>query len=162
MSSRVYIETTVVSYLTARAMRDVIQLARQAATEQWWREQGPKSELYVSELVVVEAAQGDAEASKRRLDVLAAISRLPITDEVVVLAKRLMSAHALPTNAEDDALHVSLAAVHGMDVLLTWNCRHIANVIAMPKIRATIEQAGYDSPTITTPEDLLASMGERS
>lgn len=162
MPNRVYIETTVISYLTARPTRDVIQLAKQAATEQWWREEGPRSELFVSQLVVDEAAQGDAEAVRRRVEVVSAVPRLETTDEAVILAKMLMHTHALPANAEDDALHVSVATVHEMDILLTWNCRHIANVMTMPRIRATIEKAGYNPPTITTPEDFLASIGERS
>lgn len=161
MTKRVYIETTVVSYLTARPVRDVIQLARQAVTEQWWREYRPDCEAYVSELVVAEAGEGDREAAQRRLALLAGLPRLPLTDEAIVLAKMLLRARAIPLAAEDDAAHVALAAVHGMDVLLTWNCRHIANVMAGPMIREIISRAGHRPPTITTPDGLIESLGER-
>lgn len=121
----------------------------------------PKCEAYVSELVALEAEQGDTLACQRRLAAIASLPRLPVTNEAVALAKRLVQTHALPSTAEDDALHVGLAAVHEMDILLTWNCRHIANVIALPQMRATIEKYGYASPIITTPEDLLESLGDR-
>ena len=107
-----------------------------------------------------EAGQGDREALARRLELLADIPRLDATAEAQALARMLVRVHALPSTAEDDAAHVAIAAVHGIDILLTWNCRHIANVMAMPKIRATIEKAGYRAPTITTPQGLLESLGE--
>lgn len=160
MRKRVYIETTIVSYLTAKPSRDVIIAARQAATEQWWRIERPKCDLFVSELVVREASHGDEEASRLRMAVLADIPRLRSSVGVEALTALLLRKHALPAQAEDDAGHVAMAAIYGMDVLLTWNCRHIANVIAAPRIRGIIEKAGYRPPTITTPQDLLEALGE--
>jgi predicted nucleic acid-binding protein len=160
MKQRVYIETTVVSYLTAKPSRDLIVAARQAATEQWWREDRPRCDLFISGLVILEASQGDEDANRRRLEVLSGIPRLAATAEASRLAKLLVRGHAVPPKAEDDAAHIALAAVHRMDVLLTWNLRHIGNVIAAPRIRAIIEQAGFSPPTITTPEDLLGAGGE--
>ena len=160
MRKRVYIETTIVSYLAASPSRDLIILARQAATEQWWREQRPSCDLFASELVLREAARGDEEVSRRRLAFLEGIPRLPGSRETEDLSRRLLRAHALPTQEEDDAAHLALAAVHGMDVLLTWNCRHIANVVMVPRIMDIMEQAGYRAPTITTPQDLMESLGE--
>ena len=160
MKQRVYIETTIVSYLTSNPSRDLIVAANQAATQLWWRLHRANCELFVSELVVREASLGDTEASKLRLGVLAGIPLLSATSEAQALAKSLVKAHVLPSSEEDDAAHVALAAVHEMDVPLTWNCRHIANVIAAPGIRGVIEAAGYRSPTITTPANMLASLGE--
>ena len=91
---------------------------------------------------------------------LAGIPRLPATPETEALTALLLAEHALPAAAEDDAAHIGLAAVHRMDVLLTWNCRHIANAMAAPRIRDTIERAGYRAPAITTPEHLIESLGE--
>ncbi len=160
MKQRVYIETSVISYLTARPSRDVMQLARQVATEQWWRHHRAKCDVFVSEVVILEAGQGDDDARQRRLDAISGVSILAATPEVAKLTQMFMKGHALPSRAEYDAAHIALAAVHKMDILLTWNLRHIANVIAGPRIRAIIEAAGYVAPTITTPEDLLGSMGE--
>jgi hypothetical protein len=158
MKQRVYVETTIVSYLTARPVRDIMQLARQVATRQWWRQFRATSELYASQLVVTEAGQGDTRACRRRLKALASIPLLPLSEEAVLLTKKLVSSQSLPTNAEDDAAHVAIASVNGMDILLTWNCRHIANAMAMPKIIDTIHRAGYPAPMITTPAILLESM----
>jgi hypothetical protein len=160
MRKRVYIETTVVSYLTARPAPDAAREWRQAATQQWWRLHRPLCDSFVSELVVAEAELGDADASRRRLEAMKGIPLVLTTDEAALLAKVLVRVHALPSVAEDDALHVALAAVHHMDILLTWNCGHIANPMAMPRIHATIERAGYRPPVITTPEALLESLGE--
>ena len=160
MKKRVYIETSVISYLTARPSRDIMQVARQAATEQWWREHRLRCETFVSELVDFEIEQGDDDASRRRHEAIAAMTRAPITSDVGVLAKMLFRSHALPSSAEDDAFHVALASVHEMDILLTWNCKHIANVIMMPKILATIQKAGFEPPMLTTPANLLESLGE--
>ena len=162
MKQRVYIETTIVSYLTSKPSRDLIVAANQAATQLWWRLHRTKCELFASELVVKEAGRGDEDASRQRLELLSGIPLLSATLEAQTLARNLVRAHVLPSTEEDDAAHVALAAVHGMDILLTWNCRHIANVIAAPGIRSVIENSGYRAPTITTPAVLLAALGEMS
>ncbi len=156
---RVYLETTVVSYLVARPFRDVLMVAKQAATEQWWREHRVFYDVFVSELVLAEAQEGDPVASRRRMEFLANIPSLPVLPEARSLTKRLLKARAIPSAAEDDAAHVALATVHRIDVLLTWNCRHIANVITLPLIRQVLEQSGYRPPEISTPENLLESFG---
>ena len=155
MSKRVYLETTIASYLTARPSRDLIRAAHQQMTRQWWETRRTDFELFVSQSVVDEAAAGDAEAAERRQRLLAPVPRLAINDEAVALAKELIRQHALPEEAVEDALHIALAAVHGMDFLLTWNCSHIANAERMAAIRSTIASAGYECPWICTPEEML-------
>lgn len=118
MRLKVYIETTIISYLTAKPSRRLLPAARQAATKQWWSKYAQECDLFVSELVTSEAQEGDDEASRRRMKAIVGLPMLPVTDEVSRLARRLVTAHALPTKAEDDALHVALARVHEMDVLL--------------------------------------------
>jgi len=157
---RVYLETSVVSFLAARASCDAIQVIRKSATEQWWREYRPQCDAFVSELVDREIERGDAVAARRRQEAVALLARVQITNEARALTRRLLLAHALPDIAEGDAMHVALATIHKMDILLTWNCKHLANVIMMPKIRATVEEANYNLPLITTPANLLESMGE--
>jgi hypothetical protein len=155
VKQRVYIETTIVSYLTARPSRDLILAAHQEVTRQWWERRRKDFEIYVSQLVVDEASHGDAEAVKRRQEAMKAAARLTITEEAIALGERLTERHALPTEAGADALHIAVASVSGMDFLITWNCRHIANAEMAPAIRATIERAGYDPPIICTPDELM-------
>ncbi|MCX5682485.1 MAG: type II toxin-antitoxin system VapC family toxin [Planctomycetota bacterium] len=155
MKQQVYLETTIVSYLTARPSRDLILAARQEVTRQWWEERRGHFEIYVSQAVLDEAGRGDPEAANRRLELLRGVPRLLVTEQAVGLARDLVKAHALPEQGVEDALHIAVAAVHGMDILVTWNCRHIANAELMPAIRATIERSGNDSPTICTPDELM-------
>jgi hypothetical protein len=160
MKKRVYLETTIVSYLTARPSRDLIRAARQQMTSEWWTARRSEFDLYVSQVVVDEASAGDREMAESRLRLLAGLPRVKITDEVVALTADLLRAHALPQKAAEDALHIALATVHGMDFLLTWNCAHIANAEMIPAIRATILAAGYECPEICTPEGMLGAWEE--
>jgi hypothetical protein len=157
MKQRVYLETTIVSYLTARPSRDLIMAAHQEVTRQWWDGRRHDFEIYVSQLVADEAGRGDQEAANLRLATLSGVTRLQVTDQALALARELVQAQALPQEALEDALHIALTAVHGMDLLLTWNCKHIANAEMAPVIRATIECCGYDSPTICTPDELMGA-----
>jgi predicted nucleic acid-binding protein len=127
MKPRVYIETTVVSYLTARGSRDLIVAAHQELTQEWWQRRRGEFELYCSQLVIQEASGGHKEAAQRRLQTLQSLSVLEINDAANELARHLAKAAAIPRKATEDALHIALATVHGMDYLLTWNCKHIAN-----------------------------------
>ena len=124
----VYIETSVISYLTARPSRDLIVAAHQEITREWWESRRLDFEVFVSGFVLEEATQGDADAARRRMDVVAALDELLVNDEVERLAEVLLIEGALPKQARYDALHIAVAAVNGVDYLLTWNCKHIANV----------------------------------
>lgn len=156
MRKAVYIETSVVSYLTSRPSRDVRASAWQQLTWQWWEEARPSYELFTSELVVAEASGGDPDAARRRLDALSAIPELPIDREVQRLAEALIADGGIPGTAQADALHVAVAAIHGIDYLLTWNCRHIDNAALKPAMRSVCAVAGYTCPEICTPMELLA------
>jgi predicted nucleic acid-binding protein len=150
----VYLETTVVSYLTAWPSRDVVRVAHQQVTRDWWQ-QRDRFELFVSEAVLREAGAGDPAAAADRL---AALKGLPILATTLVaadLAKRLLQDHALPGVAAADALHVAVAATNGMHYLLTWNCRHIANAVTRRKIEESCRRAGLVPPVICTPEELI-------
>jgi len=160
MRKRIYIETTIASYLTARPSRDLVRAARQQMTSEWWDVRRAEFDLHVSQVVVDEAAGGDPEAAELRLHLLVGVPRVAITEEVEALAASLLHTHALPEKAAEDALHIALATVHGMDFLLTWNCAHIANAEMMPAIRSTILAAGYACPEICTPEEMLGAWEE--
>jgi hypothetical protein len=152
--ARVYLETTVISYLTARPSRNLRVVAHQEITADWTRRR-TSFDLYVSRLVLDEAAAGDPEAAAQRLITLKGIPRLEVTESASQLAASLVAHAAIPIEATEDALHVAVAAAHGMDYLLTWNCRHIANAMMRNRIADVCAASGYEAPVICTPEELL-------
>ena len=152
---RVYIETTIPSYLTARPALQVIQAGHQLSTRRWWEEYRGSFELFTSLVTIQEAREGDQEAAQKRLDSLKDVSLLAVTPEVEFIAKRLLDEQLLPISADRDALHIGVAVFHEMDFLLTWNIRHIANAQIRKKLRAFVESLGYSLPTICSPEELL-------
>jgi hypothetical protein len=154
MKTRVYIETSVISYLNARPSRDLVVAAHQQISHEWWSTRH-EWELSISALVISEARAGDADAARRRLELLHGLPTLRLTDDALELAQRLLAGAALPEMAKEDALHIAVAAVHGTDYLLTWNCKHIANASKRPLIESICETAGYRPPIICTPEELL-------
>lgn len=151
---RVYVETTILSYLTALPSRDLVRAAHQQVTVEWWASRDHFS-LFVSEAVLAEARRGDPAAAARRLQVADDLEVLAATVEAQSLASALLRSAALPKKAAIDAVHVAMAAVHGMDFLLTWNCTHIANAIMRPRIEAVCEADGFQAPVICTPEELV-------
>jgi hypothetical protein len=152
---RIYIESTIPSYLVARPARDLLQAARQQLTRDWWDFKREQHELFISQLVLDEIACGEAEMAKRRLELLANAALLESTEEARKLTQSIMDSRLLPAKAEGDAAHIALATVHGMDILLTWNCRHIANATVVRQLRRLVEARGQVLPEIYTPEELL-------
>lgn len=157
MAERVYIETTIVSYLTARPSRDVVIAGHQQVTHDWWDTRRGSYELCLSQLVLGEAAAGDSQAAQERLAILQPMTVLETTAAALDLAKALIQAGALPAKAADDALHIAVAATHAVPYLLTWNCRHLANATMRPMIEAVCATKGFKAPIICTPEELLES-----
>jgi predicted nucleic acid-binding protein len=151
----VYLETSIISYLTARPSRDVVGIARQQLTQQWGETQRSLYNVVISPLVGDEASRGDPEAACRRLQLIKGLGLIHPTVEVRAFTKQILTQGALPRKAADDALHIARAVVHGADYLLTWNCRHIDNARTKPEIRRLCQQAGYRFPEICTPEELM-------
>lgn len=151
----VYVETSVVSYLTAWPTGDLLAAAWQKATRDWWETRRRRFDLYTSDLVLEEAGRGDATAAARRLEALAGLPVLALTEDVRVLARALLREGALPAGAPGDALHIALAAAHGVDYLLTWNFRHIDNAETKPLIRGVCVVNGHGCPEICTPQELM-------
>ena len=154
MKPKVYIETSIPSYLTAWRSRDLVIAGNQETTRQWW-ERRQDFELYVSEFVLEEVSAGDRSAAAERLKVLDGIPEIEITEQVALIAERLLSNASLPGKARLDALHIAAAALGGMDYLLTWNCTHIANPAFRSRIEAVVRSFGYEPPIICTPLELL-------
>lgn len=155
MKQKLYIETTIISYLTARTSRNPIVAGRQALTREWWEHRRTAFDLVVSELVFDEAAAGDPEAAKRRLDYISGMDSLHISDEAVTLAELLVREGPIPGEYGEDALHIALCAVNGIDFLVTWNCRHLANAFHRRQIESIVEARGYRCPVICTPEEVM-------
>ena len=151
---KVYVETSVVSYLTAKPSHDLIKNARQLATQDWWQTASDDLDLFISPLVEREASKGDAEAASKRMSALDGVPRIPVTEEMLSLAEKLLEATAVPRTSFDDAVHIAIAAVSGMDFLVSWNCKHIANPATKPLIRKALERLGFEYPEICTPLDM--------
>jgi hypothetical protein len=150
----IYIETSVVSYLVARPSRDIIVAAHQQLTSDWWYNQRTEYDLFTSQLVLDEAQAGDPEVASRRLAELEGISLLKLSDAAIGLAENLIKANAVPQKAAQDALHIAIACANGMEYLLTWNCKHIANARMRSKIDKVCREMGFIPPIICTPEEL--------
>ncbi|WP_295543698.1 type II toxin-antitoxin system VapC family toxin [uncultured Thiohalocapsa sp.] len=155
MKETVYVETSVISYLTARPSNDLRAMANQSTTIEWWETRRPSYSVFASDLVISEASRGHPEASQRRLASIADLPLLQISEDVRALVQALIESHALPEKAETDAYHVAIAAVNGVAYLLTWNCTHIANAHTRPKIENTCRTLGYEPPVICTPLELI-------
>jgi predicted nucleic acid-binding protein len=152
---KIYIETSVISYLTARPSRDVVVLAHQQLTRDWWENRRSEFEVFASAIVALEAERGDPAAARARIDLLANIPRLSASQAAEGLVPILLRETGLPTKAYADMAHVALAAVHGMQYLLTWNCRHIANAMILRTVVRSCRQLGYEPPVVCTPEELM-------
>jgi predicted nucleic acid-binding protein len=150
-----YIETSVISYLTARRSRDPISAAHQQLTRDWWDRRRARFDLYVSELVVQEASRGDAVAALARLEAISGYPVLRVNSDSRALADRILRQAVLPSKAAADALHIALAAVTGMNFLVTWNCTHIANGFVLQSVNALCRDAGFEPPIVCTPEELM-------
>ncbi|MBK9572837.1 MAG: type II toxin-antitoxin system VapC family toxin [Rhodoferax sp.] len=155
MKKRVYLETSIVSYLTSRPSRDLVTAANQQISHEWWERRHLDFELVASSYVWVEAAAGDPQAARERLALLEGIVQLPWSPQVEALAEVLCAQGALPLKARIDALHVAAAAVAAVEYLLTWNCTHIANAETLPRIEAVCREQGFEPPRISTPLELL-------
>jgi hypothetical protein len=157
MRPGIYLETTIISYLAARPSRELLVAAHQTLTREWWDARRHKYELCVSQAVIEEAAIGDPEAAKRRLELLDGLRVLATTNDAVELARRIMREAKLPSRARLDALHVAIAATHGVPTLLTWNCRHIASATFRPRIESACRSASISPTVICTPNELMES-----
>ena len=144
----VYIETTVVGHIAGRIHPNPDVAARQRKTRRWWATAKSDYQILISQLVLDECAAGDPTAANERIDELDGLSRLDITADVHHLANALMSKKAIPQSEPRDALHVAIAAVHGVQYLVTWNFKHIANATLRTRINDTCRDEGYEPPII--------------
>jgi predicted nucleic acid-binding protein len=129
----------------------VVVAGQQQATRDWWQQRRTRFDLFVSGLVPLECRRGDPQAAKARL---AEIDRLPVLEfsaPTQALAQAILDTKLIPAKAGPDAAHIAIAAVHGIDFLVTWSCRHIANAAIVEGIRRVCAEAGFPAPVICTP-----------
>ncbi|MBM4035848.1 MAG: type II toxin-antitoxin system VapC family toxin [Planctomycetes bacterium] len=155
MKPKVYVETSVVSYLTSKLSRDLLVAGHQQVTQEWWDLKRQDYDLFCSEVVVREAGEGDAQAAAKRLQAIQDVATLELTQAALDLASELIARGAVPAEKPEDAFHIAIAATNGVDYLLTWNCAHIANAKVRHLVEGICHQLGYVPPVICTPEELM-------
>lgn len=155
MRETVYIETSILGYLTARSTKNLILAANMEITKDWLNLRRNAFILYTSEAVLDEVAQGDAAIAAQRLEILNNFPLLALNQAVQNLAVQFLAQSSLPPKAEVDAIHIAAATVHGMDYLLTWNCKHIANAQIQGKLAEISLDFGYVLPILCTPNELM-------
>jgi hypothetical protein len=153
----VYLETTFISYLVARASRDVVVAGHQQTPQEWWANRRGEFECLVSQVVIDEASVGDPQEVQKRLAIIGGLRALEVTEDAESLTRAIVSAGILPPHAIPDAAHVAVSAVHGVDYLLTWNCKHLANAQIARRIALVCDPVGHRMPTICTPEELMGT-----
>lgn len=153
----VYIEPTVVSYLTARPTQDKIKSEKQRITREWWTKQRPLFDCFISETVIQEISAGEAVMAAKRLEAVKEFRNLAAPEAALILAKQMVSLGVLPPKAAVDALHIAIAAAAGMEFLMTWNCTHIANAQIESRVRRLCAESGMSFPVICTPEELMGA-----
>lgn len=151
----VYLETTFISYLVARHSRDLVVAAHQQVTHDWWAMRRTLFDCSVSQVVIDEASLRDPAEVQKRLAVIASLPALDITEPAERLTRAIVAAGILPSHAFPDAAHVALSAIHAVDYLLTWNCKHLANAQIARRIALVCKNHGHRMPIICTPEELM-------
>lgn len=155
MRPTVYIETTVIGYLAMRPSAHLVTAANQQVTREFWEDHRSRFDLFVSLAVLDECRAGDAEAAAEREAFLQGIPVLGVDDDVLSLGQSLMTGVPLPEKAIVDSVHIAVAALNGIDYLVTWNCKHIANPALRGRIESVCRSAGYVPPVICTPPELI-------
>jgi hypothetical protein len=153
---RVYLESSIFGYLVGWLnQRDLLVAANQQLTREWWARRRHKFELFAAQAVIDEIMEGHADRAADRLALLKEVTILRLTAQATALSEALLLHSAMPAKARVDALHIAIAATSGLDYLLTWNCKHIANARILPTVYSVCSDAGYDPPLICTPQELI-------
>ncbi|OGT10565.1 MAG: hypothetical protein A3J49_18500 [Gallionellales bacterium RIFCSPHIGHO2_02_FULL_57_16] len=155
---RIYIETSVISYLTSRPSRDLLIAARQEATREWWELRNQVFQPLISNLVIQEVAAGDPDAALLRLQICQTVEQLGIDPAAKELAAKLIEVKAIPSHEEEDALHIALATIAQVEYIATWNFAHMVSPAAKYRLQKHIEQLNFTSPLLATPEELLETL----
>jgi hypothetical protein len=157
VKAKLYLETTIVSFLAARPSSNAGLLADQKMTHAWWNKRLQDFDVFVSDVVLDEAAAGAVSLAKKRMKVLSGFPVLRTTPQSETFARELIHSGILPAKAAADAAHVAIAAVHDIHFLLTWNCRHLANAEILRQVESFFKAKGCNHPTVCTPRELMGT-----
>lgn len=156
----VYLEPTFVSYLVALPARDLVIAAHQQVTRDWWHRRRTQFRLVISQVVLDEVSAGDESEVRKRLELVKPLDVLSASPDAEALTAAIVESRVLPKNAVRDAAHIALATVHGIQYLLTWNCRHLANAQISRRVARICSEYGFVIPAICTPEELMGETGD--
>ena len=159
MKPKLYLETSIISYLTARPSRDVVINANQQLAQEWW-ESRQNFEIFVSQMVIDEISKGDSNFAQKRLNLIQDFPLIDFNVEALDLAKEILRQNVLPPKATLDVFHIAATAVNEMDFLLTLNCKHIANAFIFRRIEKICTEFGYETPIVCTPQEILEKENE--
>src|ERR1044071_3711835 len=157
MRLTVYIETSFISYLVARPSRNDRFASNQELTHKWWQTQRQNFDLYVSAVVLGEAARGDVNVAAGRVAIARELRLAQVTRQAVDLAAALVAGAGVPQKANEDALHIANAATNRLGYLLNWNWTHIAKAVTIPRVNAICRSHGFEPPLIYTPQEFMES-----
>ncbi len=155
MKPTVYIETSIIGYLTTKPSSDLLTAAHQQLTLEWWQQIQPQVNCFVSPFVIEEVSNGNPEAANRRLQVVSHLPILQANEEVKKLADTYFVAISLPERARLDASHLAMAVWHQIDYLLSWNCKHIVSARVRKIVQELNQQRELSTPIICTPTELM-------
>ena len=157
---KLYLETTIPSYIAARPSRDIVVLAHQQITQDWWDNCKEGYEMYISQIVIEEIISGDPSVANERFSLIEDFHVLDLTNDIEKLTSEYMEYFNFPKHTLRDAFHLAFSVGYEMDILLTWNCKHLANEAIRKKLRTYNESRGLTVPSICTPEELLTNHEE--
>ncbi len=155
MKQKVYIETSVISYLTAKPSRDIVVAGHQQTTYEWWNNSKRYFDCYISQFVIDEISSGDPLASKKRLEVVQDLSELQVNFEIQKLGNNYLNKLKIPEKSKLDAFHLAIAVWYNIDYMISWNCKHIANAVINKKLFEINNNLGLNTPILCTPLELL-------
>jgi len=155
MSTTVYIETSVISYYTAKPSRDLIVAAHQQITVEWWEIVCPQIRCFISPFVIQEISAGNEEAAQKRINVINDFSILELNREIQELAQKYFVSLQIPDKAKLDASHLAVAVWYEMDYVLSWNCKHIVSGRIRKMLEEINNKLNIKTPILCTPEELM-------
>ncbi len=157
MQLRVYVETSVISYLAARPSADAINETRQHFSCQSWKKRA-QLDLLAADAVLAEVRIGDNDAVVNRMVYCKTLTLLDLHSGVEDLARHLIRRKAVPGKAFTDAAHNAIAALHKVQFIASWNFRHIVSALARRNIEHALIDLVPRVPVIATPEEMLESL----
>jgi predicted nucleic acid-binding protein len=155
MKSKIYIETSVISYFTGGETRDILITARQQITKKWWINNLVNYDPHISGYVFEEISKGDQIFAARRIEAVKEFKTIEPSDEINKLAQEFNKRLQVPEKAFFDCLHIATAVLNGIDILVSWNFKHIVNPMVRETLKSTCLELGYIEPQISSPEELL-------